>query len=564
MVLLVAALPAAALGAYPGDNGAIVFAGHSAGQDGLYLRAGGSIRALLLGGSIGDPVFSPLGRRIALTRDGAVWIVAAGGGGARRLIAGTGPAWAPSAGSLAYASGLVGARTIHVINADGTGDRAVTSGPRDQYDPVWSRRRVIAFVQANPHGEDVYTLRAGGVPRRLTSRSGDDRDPAWAPRGERIAFVRASGKRRGVWVMSRWGHGQRRVVHVRGGTEQGVAWSPDGRRLLFAGGPAGRRRIYSVRPDGKRRHLRALSLPSSDGRDPDWRPVGHDPVIAAAGDIACDPAARLFREGAGTPHFCGMRRTSNLLLRTDLWDVLVLGDEQYPDGDLGRINSSFAPSWGRLKPLLRPVPGNHEYGTPGAAGYFDYFNGPGVQAGRAGDRARGGYYSFDVGTWHVVALDSNCEQVPGGCEVGSPQQTWLAADLARHRRSCTLAYWHHPLYSSLAHEEGRGSRQTAALWQTLYDAGADLVLSGHQHFYERLLSQDANGHLDAARGIRSFVVGTGGKGLDGRDVVDPESVVFHDSSFGILELTLHPRHYDWRYRTTNGDPFTDTGSAACH
>ena len=210
------------------------------------------------------------------------------------------------------------------------------------------------------------------------------------------------------------------------------------------------------------------------------------------------------------------------------------------------------------------MPGNHEYSTPGAAGYFDYFNGPGVLQGRAGDRVRGGYYSFEIGAWHVVALNSNCNDVPGGCGFGSPQQQWLAADLAGHTRPCTLAFWHHPLFSSLAGEEGRGSKQTIALWQTLYDAGADLVLSGHQHFYERLQSQDANGTLDSARGIRSFVVGTGGKALDDRDFTDPNSVVFHDTSFGILELTLHPRHYDWRYHATNGDPFTDVGSAVCH
>jgi 3',5'-cyclic AMP phosphodiesterase CpdA len=214
--------------------------------------------------------------------------------------------------------------------------------------------------------------------------------------------------------------------------------------------------------------------------------------------------------------------------------------------------------------LLRPVPGNHEYLTPGAAGYFDFFNGAGVQRGRAGDRAQGGYYSFDAGAWHIVALNSNCREVPGGCDVGSPQQQWLARDLARNPRPCTLAFWHHPLFSSLAHEEGRGSKQTLALWQTLYDARADLVLSGHQHFYERLQSQDAAGNLDSARGIRTFVVGTGGKGLDGRDVADRNSVVFHNESFGVLELELHARHYEWRYHPTNGDPFTDVGSAVCH
>ena len=361
--------------------------------------------------------------------------------------------------------------------------------------------------------------------------------------------------------MSAYGNGAHRVAHIRGGVENGVAWSPNGRRLVFAGGPAGRRQIYTVRTDGK--GLRAVSLPSSNGRDPDWRSVGHDPIIAAAGDIACSPTGRSFNGGLGRAHHCAMLRTSSLLLRPELSAVLALGDLQYSEGQLNYFYDSFDPSWGRLKSLIRPVPGNHEYRTPGAAGYYDYFNGAGARTGRAGDRRRG-YYSFDLGAWHLVALNSNCGAVPGGCDVGSPQQRWLAADLAAHPTRCTLAFWHHPLFSSLAFEEGRGSRRTGALWETLYEAGADLVLSGHQHFYERLAPQDVNGNADQARGIRSFVVGTGGKSTDEADIRDRNTTAFDDSTFGVLELTLHPRSYGWHFRAARAAPFTDSGRAICH
>jgi hypothetical protein len=552
----------------PGRNGAIAFAGARDGGRAIYVRAHGRTIALLRGDSLGDPAYSPRGQRLAVTRalpdvGRGVWILGVDGSALRQLTppenAGEDPTWAPAGRTLAYAAGPHGQRTIHVIRADGTGDRQLTAGPADQFSPAWSPTGEIAFVQADPGGDDVYTVSpTGGRPRRLTSKPGDDTSPAWSPDGRRIAFVRGRG---GIWVMNALGGAARRVVHVPGGFERGVAWSPDGRRLGFAGGPPGARRIYSVRLDGK--GLVPLSLPGSDGRDPDWRSVGHDPMIAAAGDVACAPEGRSFHELHGTPHYCGMLRTSNLLLQPDLWAVLALGDLQYPVGDIGRFYTAFHPSWGRLKPLIRPAAGNHEYATPGASGYFDYFDGAGEPTGRAGNRERG-YYSFDVGTWHLVALNSNCGSVPGGCAMGSPQQHWLASDLQRHHTRCILAFWHHPLFSSLAHEEGRGWKSTAGLWQTLADARADIVLSGHQHFYERLAPMDAAGNLDAAQGIRSFVVGTGGKSLDHADVRASNSVAYDDTTFGVLELTLHPRSYHWRFRAADGRPFSDAGSAVCH
>ena len=570
LLLALVAFPPTAQAGAPGDNGAIAFVGERSGEAVLYVRRSGRTAGLVRGGGIGDPVWSPTGRRLALTRElpdtgRAVWVMGLDGAGARPVTApeqaGAHPSWSPDGRRLVYASGPAGARQLHVVSAAGTNDRPLTTGPADPHDPVWSRRGAIAFVQATPTGTDIYRLRGrGGTPRRLTASIGDDRDPAWSPSGGRLAFVRDASQ---VWVMSPYGRRPRRVVDLPRGTVEGVAWSPDGRRLTFAGGPPGARRVYTVRTDG--RGLRPASLPSSNGVDPDWQSVGHDPVIAAAGDIACNPDGRSFREGLGTRRFCAMKRTSDLLLKPDLWAVLAPGDLQYERGELHKFFASWGPSWGRLNNLMRPVPGNHEYRTPGGVGYYDYFNGQGVRRGRGGDRERGGYYSFDVGEWHIVALDSNCPHVPGGgCGLGSAQQQWLARDLARNRTRCTLAYWHHPLFSSLAVAEGRGPRETGALWQTLYDARADVVVNAHQHFYERLQPQDAQGTLDRARGIRGFVVGTGGKSLDNADFRDRNSVVFDANTFGVLEMTLRPRGYEWRFRGAGPGTLTDRGRSACN
>jgi len=167
------------------------------------------------------------------------------------------------------------------------------------------------------------------------------------------------------------------------------------------------------------------------------------PVVAAVGDIACDPANPSYNGGDGTATACRMKATSDLLVGGGWSAVLLLGDNQYEDGALARYQASYDPTWGRVKGLTYPAPGNHEYGTPGAAGYFAYFG------AAAGDPARG-YYSFDLGAWHLVVLNSNCAAV-SGCGPGSAQEQWLAADLAAHPGRCTLAYWHHPRFSSGQH-----------------------------------------------------------------------------------------------------------------
>jgi len=285
-------------------------------------------------------------------------------------------------------------------------------------------------------------------------------------------------------------------------------------------------------------------------------PTPHSPVtgarIAAAGDIACDPGSPRFGNGLGTGFDCRQRATSDLLVGGGYEAVLALGDIQYEVGAGDAFEASYDASWGRVKPVTRPVPGNHEYRTAGAAGYFEYFG-----AG-AGDPTTG-YYSYGLGNWHVVALNSNCAAV-GGCDAGSAQERWLRADLAAHPSRCTLAYWHHPRYSSGWH----GSDSSyVAFWQALVDADADLVLVGHDHDYERFAPQDAGGRRDLERGIREFVVGTGGKNLRPFTRVSPNSEARDATSLGVLELTLGANEYEWRFRAAVGS-FTDSGSASCH
>ena len=283
------------------------------------------------------------------------------------------------------------------------------------------------------------------------------------------------------------------------------------------------------------------------------RARAEDPLIAAAGDIACSPADPGYDGGAGTSTRCRQRATSNLLVAGGFDAVLALGDNQYWEGALADYLVSCGPSWGRPGPLLRPAPGNHEYLTSDGAGYFDYFG------ARAGERGRG-WYSYDVGTWHLVALNSNCAAI-GGCDPGSPQLQWLEDDLAAHPRACTLAYWHHPRFSSGLH----GDDSTfAAFWETLYRHGADLVLVGHDHEYERFAPQDPGAHPDRDYGIREFVVGTGGMELRPFTTVRANSELRDDTSFGVLSLRLRPGGYDWQFLPAAGYTLADAGSGGCH
>jgi hypothetical protein len=272
-----------------------------------------------------------------------------------------------------------------------------------------------------------------------------------------------------------------------------------------------------------------------------------DPVVVAAGDMVCGT-------GTSSTALCKHAETAALTTGIAPAAALLLGDIQYESGTLSDFNTFYHPTWGVHNAIARPAPGNHEYQTSGAAGYFDYYNGNGVQTGARSQ----GYYSFNVGTWHIVSLNSNCTAV-GGCGAGSAQETWLRADLAANPAACTLAYWHHPRFSSGQH--GNNSI-TQALWQALYDHGADLILAGHDHNYERFGPQTATGVADV-RGIRSFVVGTGGKELRSLSTTRANSERRDATSLGVLKLTLHPTSYDWEFVPIPGHTLVDAGSAAC-
>lgn len=298
---------------------------------------------------------------------------------------------------------------------------------------------------------------------------------------------------------------------------------------------------------------------------PNRAAAASDPVIAAAGDIACDPANSAFNGGKGTSGSCRQLYTSNLLVNAGLSAVLDLGDNQYFCGGYQAFLKSYDLSWGKVKSITHPSVGNHEYLTTGgtgttgcttsnegAAGYYKYF-------GSAAGPADKGYYSFNVGSWHIIALNTNCSDV-GGCSSGSAQYNWLKSDLAANPNNCTLAFWHIPLFSS----GGRANSSSRPLWQLLYNANADVILNGHDHIYERFAPQTASGSADSARGIREFVVGTGGANHTSIASVAANSQVRNTSTYGVLRLTLHASSYDWKFLPEAGKSFTDSGTGTCH
>jgi acid phosphatase type 7 len=272
--------------------------------------------------------------------------------------------------------------------------------------------------------------------------------------------------------------------------------------------------------------------------------VPEQTVIAAVGDMACAPTA------PRTPTDCHQGTVSDSLLgRPNIAHLLTLGDLQYPTGTLADFRASYDPSYGRLKSITIPSPGNHEYYTAGASGYYSYFG--------AAAHGPNGYYSVDIGdSWHVVVLNSNCSIV--ACAPGSPQVTWLTNDLATNTRPCTIATWHHPQFSSGLHgNEGA----VGTLWKTVVDHDVAILLNGHDHHYERFASQRADGSSGNGVGTRPFVVGTGGVSLYPVVTPQPDSE-FVAETFGHLELTLRRDAYDWRFVNESG-VVLDSGSDIC-
>jgi acid phosphatase type 7 len=267
------------------------------------------------------------------------------------------------------------------------------------------------------------------------------------------------------------------------------------------------------------------------------RPVA---VLVGAGDIAdCSDLS-------------GAQATSRLLEAVP-GTVVALGDLAYPDGTRENF-SCYDRTWGRVKDRTRPAVGNHEFHSEGATYYFEYF-------GAAAGDPKDGYYSYDLGPWHILALNSECIEV-GGCNLGSREERWLRADLAGHPQGCKLAYFHKPLFSS-GGKHG-DDLDLKPFFQALYDAKADVVLNGHDHDYERFAPQDPDGRADPSRGIREFVVGTGGKNHRPFGPPLATSEVRNADSFGVLKLTLRQSGYDWEFIPEAGKTFTDSGSGTCH
>jgi hypothetical protein len=294
------------------------------------------------------------------------------------------------------------------------------------------------------------------------------------------------------------------------------------------------------------------------------RLAGGKITVAAAGDIACDPNSPDYNNGRGRYGHCHQKATSDLVKEIDPDAVFALGDLQYQAGSLANFEASYNPTWGRFKNITYPVPGNHEYGSPGAEGYFAYFGARATPEDPNCVSDCRGYYSFDLGAWHVVALNVICTKLPGndGCSRRSAQNKWLEKDLksANKTTACTVVLMHEPRWSN-SHWE---APQLGRLIKTMHSNGVDLILSGDSHSYERFAPQNPASKLDNNRGITQIVVGTGGAHFTGLNSPAPNSVVAKPRVFGVLKLTLQDGSYKWAFRADPSTPFNDSGSRACH
>jgi hypothetical protein len=279
--------------------------------------------------------------------------------------------------------------------------------------------------------------------------------------------------------------------------------------------------------------------------------------IVAAGDVACDPNDAYFSKPDST--HCESTATASIIEKLKPDAILALGDLQYENGALDKFRQSYDASWGKYKDITYPIPGNHEYNTPNASGYFSYFN-DGKNDGRAG-KATEGFYSTDIGLWHVVALNSNCAYIDG-CNQGSPQYEWLQKDLDASKKDCTVAFWHHPHFTSGKYAADKANADLSTdFWNLLLLHKADVVLNGHDHLYERFAAQTTDGK-SANNGIRQFTVGIGGKSQYHKSSNSINSQKVIDDKFGVLSLELYTKAYQWQFVDTSGK-ILDKGVGQC-
>ena len=301
----------------------------------------------------------------------------------------------------------------------------------------------------------------------------------------------------------------------------------------------------------------AAALPLSLALPATTTQAAGDPVIAAAGDIACPPP------GTRKASACHQAATAALLAPYDA--VLPLGDGQYQCGTLANYRSVYDQTWGKYLAVSHPVVGDQDYGdlscsVPGASGYFTYFGAQASPDQPTCTTACKGYYSYDVGAWHVVALNSECSQPGvGGCSATSPMLTWLRSDLAAHPSLCTLAYMHEPYWAN-----GKLAKVYQPVVQALYNAHVDVLLTGHKHMYARYAPQSPSSANDPAQGVREFIVGTGGRIHTSLATPLPNLEAVDNTTFGVLAMTLHSTSYDWTFVPEAGKTFTDSGSTDCH
>lgn len=282
-----------------------------------------------------------------------------------------------------------------------------------------------------------------------------------------------------------------------------------------------------------------FTAPTQPGIVEQTPPVANSKTIVAAGDIACSPTV------GHAPDTCEHAATASIAEQLKPDAVILLGDLQYDNGRLADFNNAFEPTWGKLKNISYPVPGNHEYGTQDAAGYFDYFG------SKAGERGKG-YYSFDLGAWHIISLNSNCTYI-GGCDESSPEGQWLKADLGATTKSCTLAFWHHPAFTSGKYATNASQLALGkALWQQV-EGKVDVVLNGHDHIYE---------HFSPRNGTAQFTAGTGGKSHYNKSTATDLSQKVVDNAFGVLEFNLKANSYSWRFVGIDGSTL-DEGQQTC-